>query len=196
MTEKIRLISANALTSAISAEQTALVSDDDKEWKINKPYFKGLATAQMLVRKSPTIAELSTSEIAGLRGLLYRGQFPDHDVVSDLLARAEAAEAKLARYTVTGLEPCDYTAVAYAMQSEMKARQSLDEAINRLAEVEVKMKAMERRYIGSDLTRADMIRRMGDKEMVDEIKHLVFELYDDGVPSDEEILNYLQQKAE
>lgn len=86
---KVRLIDANALSVAISAEQNALTSDDDKEWEHNKPYFKGLAWAQRLLREAPTIAELSPMELAGLRGMIYRGQIPDAEAA--LKAREQDA---------------------------------------------------------------------------------------------------------
>lgn len=45
-------------------------------------------------------------------------------------------------------------------------------------------------------TRAELMRKMSDEEMAAEIKRLVFELFDDGVPSEGEILRCLQQKVE
>lgn len=144
MSTKTRLIAADALDTAINAEQIAHVSDDDRQWQKDKPYNKGLATARKMIREAPTIAELSTFEIAGLRGMIYRGQFPERDVVSDLLARAEKAEAQLSRYTESGLEPCDYAAMQRALEGEKKAKHELENVTRLLLEAESRAVKAER----------------------------------------------------
>ena len=79
--DKVRLIDANALDTAIDAAQNSLASSDDRQWCREKPYFKGLAWARRLVREAPTIAKLAPAELAGLRAMIYRHEIPAADVV-------------------------------------------------------------------------------------------------------------------
>lgn len=52
--------------------------------------------------------------------------------ITDLLARAEAAESSLAKYTKSELDPCDYAAMKSALDNEGKAKKDLTEALNAL----------------------------------------------------------------
>ena len=51
----MRLIDADKLSEEIDQPQESLITNDDKRWTINKPYFKGLAWARGLINDSPTV---------------------------------------------------------------------------------------------------------------------------------------------
>lgn len=51
----MRLIDADKLSEDIDQAQELLMTNDDKMWRINKSYFKGLAWARGLINESPTI---------------------------------------------------------------------------------------------------------------------------------------------
>ena len=51
----MRLIDADKLFEEIDQAQESLITNDDKMWNLNKPYFKGLAWARGLINESPTI---------------------------------------------------------------------------------------------------------------------------------------------
>ena len=51
----MRLIDADALSEDIDQAQDSLMTNDDKMWDINKPYFKGLAWARGLINDAPTV---------------------------------------------------------------------------------------------------------------------------------------------
>jgi len=59
-----RYIDADKAHEGIEAIQTSLESNDDREWRKNKPYYKGLAWARGVINETPTADVVPRAEVA------------------------------------------------------------------------------------------------------------------------------------
>ena len=59
-----RYIDADKVHEAIETLQTQLESNDDKVWRKNRPFYKGLAMARGVINDTPTADVAPRSEVA------------------------------------------------------------------------------------------------------------------------------------
>lgn len=62
-----RYIDADKAHEGIEAIQTSLESNDDREWRKNKPYYKGLAWARGVIDETPTADVAPRAEVDFLK---------------------------------------------------------------------------------------------------------------------------------
>ena len=65
-----RYIDAETLEKDIDAAQDQLMSNDDDKWRVNKPYYKGLAWARTLLNEQPSANVVEVVRCSGCNHFL------------------------------------------------------------------------------------------------------------------------------